>query len=99
MSITDEPRDLQRYTEKCAQRAAITAHRNTERAAEARAGGGRMSESDDDMEITGSRKNGKAARNLVLGEWLRDDELRRRLIGVVDSQLEIKAEETGHRLQ
>lgn len=98
MSITGETRDLQKYTEKCAQRAAITADRNHQRDAEARRG--TMSRgSDDDMEITGSRKNGKAARSLVLGEstWCeREEEVTDR---VIDSQLEVKEEETGHRLQ
>jgi hypothetical protein len=79
MSITDETRDLQRYTEKCAQRAAITANRDHQRDAEAR--DGRMSrDSDDDMEITGSRKNGKAARSLVLGESVRVRERTKLLI-------------------
>lgn len=72
MSISEETRDLRNYTEKCNQRNAITANRNKElelRAAEAQGRGSRMSPgSDDDMEITGSRKNGKVAKSIQLGE-------------------------------
>lgn len=72
--IAEETRDLLKYTKKCTERAAITSDRNKElesRRLRAETGDGadpRMAKgSDDEMEITGSRKNAKAAKLHSLG--------------------------------
>lgn len=74
--ISHEARDLANYTRKCAERAAITSNRNKQlesrRRARAEAGDGARTsmakDSDDEMEITGSRQNPKAAKAHSLGE-------------------------------
>lgn len=68
---SQEAKDLAKYTEKCAQRAAITSDRNKKleaRPPRAEPGASMGMGSDDDMQITGSRKNSKAAKSHCLGE-------------------------------
>ena len=72
ISIDEEANNLLKYTRKCDQRDAATSNRNKQadlrqaRIAEGMVG---VDDSDDDeMEITGSRKNVKVAKTSALGE-------------------------------
>jgi hypothetical protein len=70
-NLSQEATDLAKYTEKCAQRAAITSDRNKKLEAqrpEVEAGPSMARGSDDEMQITGSRENSRAAKSHSLGE-------------------------------
>ncbi|KAJ9113214.1 hypothetical protein QFC22_006053 [Naganishia vaughanmartiniae] len=72
ISIDEEANSLLNYTRKCDKRDAITSSRNKEAdLRQARTAGGTMvgmDDSDDDMEITGSRKNVKVAKDSALAK-------------------------------
>ncbi|KAJ9098938.1 hypothetical protein QFC19_006162 [Naganishia cerealis] len=71
-SIGEEANSLLKYTRKCDQRAAITSSRNKQldsrQQSRSVVGGGMGIDSDDEMEITGSRKNVKVAKSSALAK-------------------------------